>query len=38
LRRGASNDAFDGNGHLISAAYAKTLQALMDRLRQEIGR
>lgn len=34
----ASNDAFDKNGHLISGAYTKTLQALMDRLRQEIGR
>ncbi len=34
----ASADAFDDNGHLVSPACAKTLQALMDRLRMEIGR
>ena len=34
----ASNDAFDDNGHLISAAYSKAVQTLMDRLRVEIGR
>jgi len=34
----SSNDAFDDNGHLISAAYTKTLQALMDKLRAEIER
>lgn len=34
----ASADAFDDNGHLVSALNTKTLQALMDRLRVEIRR
>jgi chromate reductase len=34
----ASADAFDDNGHLVSALNTKALQALMDRLRMEIGR
>lgn len=32
---GSSNE-FDANGHLTSAHYTKTLQALMDRLRAEV--
>ena len=38
LHLAASATAFDDNGQLTSAAYTKTLQALMDRLRSEVAR
>jgi chromate reductase len=38
LHLAASFEAFDDNGRLISSQYISTLQALMDKLRAEIGR